>query len=294
MAATSYHTRSNSFPDRPHPLNVELDEQLRRLKSSETASTSSSSICHQLNGLQDLHDCTDKFLLLPLTQQSLAQGHHEKLVDELLDGSLRLLDMCDIAKDALLQTKESSQELLSFMRRRCGGETGKLSSEARKYLTSRKAVKKAIRQGDVLRKLKVGENSTSKRNQESGELVKQLEEVEAITISSLECLLSIISSSKAPTKLSGWTLVSKLVKPKTKRIACEEEEEKNEGEFQKVDTAIYNLISSKKDYNIKYVENVQNQLKDLEFCIQDLEGKLESLYRRLIKTRVSLLNIVNH
>jgi len=35
---------------------------------------------------------------------------------------------------------------------------------------------------------------------------------------------------------------------------------------------------------------VQHQLKEFDLCIQELEEGLESLYRRLIKTRVSLLN----
>ncbi|EXB95390.1 hypothetical protein L484_014363 [Morus notabilis] len=41
-------------------------------------------------------------------------------------------------------------------------------------------------------------------------------------------------------------------------------------------------------------ENAQNELQKLEMCIQDLEEGVENLYRSLIKTRVSLLNILNH
>ena len=95
-----YHARSISLPSRPHPLIPEFDEHLCRLRASEA--TSSSSISHKFSGLKDLHDCVDNLLLLPFTQQSLAQYHHEQWVDELLDGSLRLLDLCDTAKDALL------------------------------------------------------------------------------------------------------------------------------------------------------------------------------------------------
>ncbi|XP_021814066.1 uncharacterized protein LOC110756890 [Prunus avium] len=102
----AFHTRSNSFPSMPHPIVQEVDEHLCRLRSSEAASTSSSSICHKLSGLQDLHDCVDKLLLLPLTQQALAKEQNKKWTNELLDGSLRLLDVCSSAKDAILQTKE--------------------------------------------------------------------------------------------------------------------------------------------------------------------------------------------
>ncbi|KAJ4704754.1 hypothetical protein OWV82_021617 [Melia azedarach] len=137
----SYHTRSNSFPTRSHPFISEVDQQLGRLRSSQAASTSSSSsIGNDINGLQDLHDCVDKMQKLPLIQQALARGHQKKLVDELLIESVRILDICSIAQSALLQTKESVQELQSVLCRRRGDETS-LTSEIKKYLASRKKLK---------------------------------------------------------------------------------------------------------------------------------------------------------
>ncbi|KAF2322641.1 hypothetical protein GH714_026409 [Hevea brasiliensis] len=121
MAATLFHGRSDSLPSRPHPLMSQLDDHICRLRASE-ATASSTSISHKLDVLQDLHECVDKLLLLPLTQQGLAQENNRKCVDELLDGSLRLLDVCNSAKDALLQTKEYGLELQSTIRRRQGGE----------------------------------------------------------------------------------------------------------------------------------------------------------------------------
>ena len=120
---SSYHSRSNSLPSRQHPLTSQIDENLSRLKATEAASTSSS-IGHKLNGLKDLHECVDLLLQLPLTQKALAQEQHRKWVEELLDGSLMRLDVCSIAKDALLQTKECTQELQSILRRRRGAEMG--------------------------------------------------------------------------------------------------------------------------------------------------------------------------
>ena len=98
-----YHARSISLPSRAHPLIPEFDELFHRLRASEATSSSSlsSSISHKLCGLRDLHDGVDNLLLLPFTQQTLAQSCHEQWVDELLDGSLRLLDICGMAKDAM-------------------------------------------------------------------------------------------------------------------------------------------------------------------------------------------------
>ncbi|KAL5791306.1 hypothetical protein ACOSQ2_006194 [Xanthoceras sorbifolium] len=276
------HTRSNSFPSRSHPLASNFEEHLRKLRSS-------SSIFCRLNGLQDLHDCVDKVLCLPLTQQALAQEQQKKRVDELLNGSLKLLDMSSIAKDALLQTKECVQGLLSALRRRRRGD--EISSEVKKFLASRKAVKKTTKK--VFRNLK----ACSPCNiSEEHETITTLREVEAVTFTVFESLLSLIITGepKAQPKLSGWTsLVSKLVQP-NKRVACEEEES-DINEFKKVEVALSSFIAHKSPTSkLDNIVHVQNQLKELETSIQDLEQGLECLSRTLIKNRVSLLNILNH
>ncbi|XP_050363958.1 uncharacterized protein LOC126782703 [Argentina anserina] len=264
----AFHTRSNSFPSRPHPILQEVDEHLCRLRSSEATSTSSSSISHKLSGLQDLHECVDRLLQLPL-HQALAQEQHQKWANELLDGSLQLLDVCSVAKDALSQTKECIQDLQSIIRRRHGDESAVLTSEARKYLTSRKTVRK------VLHKALDNLKACSSFNKEEVTIVCKLREVAAVTVSVFESVLSFISG---PSKPSSWSLVSKIVQ--LKKVACEEEAKVNE--FAEVDAALKSLKSA------------HNQLNNLESCIQDQEEGLETLFRQLLKTRVSLLNILNH
>ncbi|CAL2262829.1 unnamed protein product [Prunus armeniaca] len=69
----------------------------------------------------------------------------------ILDGSLRLLDVCGIIKDALLQTKECTHELQSIMHRRRGGDMS-FMSEVRKYLASRKDVNKAMNKAFKVKK----------------------------------------------------------------------------------------------------------------------------------------------
>ncbi|KAF9684556.1 hypothetical protein SADUNF_Sadunf04G0130300 [Salix dunnii] len=283
------HTRSNSLPSSPHPLTSQINEHFSRLNASQA--TSSSLVCHKLCSLQDLHDCVDKLILLPLTQKSLAQEQNEKWVDEVLDGSLRVLDVCSMARDALLQTKEYAQELQSIMRRRRGNEIG-FSGDIKTYLISRKVVKKTIHK--ALRDLKdLGNKSSlspfSKDHEEAVAIANMLKEVEAVTLIELESLLTLISGgSKAQSKLSNWSLVSKLMHPR--RIAGEAEETEG-NEFEKLDSALHSLIYKKSiSDNTVPVETVLHQLKEFDFCIRELEEGLESLYRRLIKTRVSLLN----
>ncbi|CAI0469083.1 unnamed protein product [Linum tenue] len=267
MAATSLHVRSNSLPSRPHPLVSEVEDNISRLRSSQSASSSSSSVSNKLRSLQDLQDCVEKLLALPLNQQALVQD--QKFLNQMLDGSLRLLDFCNTTKDALSLMKESVFELQSVLRRRVQG--GLHLNDVKQYITCRKTVKKAIQK--ALKNLKGVECSSI----ESPEIVSVLRDVEAITRDVFESLASFISQQRRP---SGWSLVSKLMHQR--KVANEqEEEEKKINEFALVDASTN-----------KY-EKVQSDLKDLEMCIEDLEEGTECLYRRMIKTRVTLLNIFN-
>ncbi|TXG69012.1 hypothetical protein EZV62_003947 [Acer yangbiense] len=275
MASSICHTRSNSLPSRSHPFVSEINEHFCRLKANSEA-TSSSSICQKLNGLQDLYDCVDKLLLLP----TLVQEKNDKCVNELLDGSLRIFDLCSTAKDVLLQIKEFTQELQSILRRR--GDM-KLTSEIKKYLTSRKAVRKAIKKALANSKAKKLDNDNESQAMAGG----IMKEVEAISLTVFKSLLSFISGPKAQSKLSGWSSVYKLTHHK--RVASVEGETDQANEFAKVDAALLSLI----DHKI-CIGDVQKQLKNLELCIQDFDEGLDCLSRRLIKTRISLLNALNN
>ncbi|PON78503.1 hypothetical protein TorRG33x02_238240 [Trema orientale] len=288
MAASksNFHVRSNSLPSQSHPVIEECNDRLIRLGEASHA-TSSSSIAQKLRGLEDLHLCVEKLLQLPLTQQAFVQGRQEKWVDHLVDGSLRLLDMCCAAKDAVLHTKESAREIQSTMRRRRGAEVI-LENEIRKYSASRKVVKKAIQKALASLKGVESKNSLSSPNKDSETtaLISVLREVEASTLSAFESLLCFVSGPRA-SKIGGWSLVSKLMN--TTRVGCEEEAEPV-NEFAEVDVALHCLASQEKRKN----DQAMLELQNLELCVQDFEERLECLFRRLIKTRVAILNILNN
>ncbi|KAL0560924.1 hypothetical protein IC582_001341 [Cucumis melo] len=273
----SFHVRSNSLPSKPHPVVDEVNENLCRLRASEEATSSSSSLCQKLDGLQDLQDSIDKLLLLPLTHQALVDN---KLVDELLEGSLKILDVCALAKDVLSQMKESAHELESALRRRKDDKI-----DVQKYLNSRKMVKKAIHM--TLKEMK---KTNFQKSDESSEIVSLLKEAESVAYNSIESLLLFVAGPKFPSKMSRWSLVSKFIQPKK---VVSKDEDTNGNEVEMVDVALYSITHHKSDFHVQ-VEDVQNSLRKLESCICDFEEDLESLYRRLVKNRVSFLNILNH
>ncbi|TKY67575.1 hypothetical protein E2542_SST10469 [Spatholobus suberectus] len=284
-----FHARSNSLPSRPHPLILQCNDHLDRLGASHETTSSSSLLSHKLAGLQDLHECVEKLFQLPLTQEALHRERQEKWVDQLLNGSLRLLDVCTAAKDSLLHTKECMRELQSIMRRRKGGEV-ELRAEIKKFLTSRKVVKKAI--SKALANLKgttknCNISSTNEDNQTVA-LISLLENVEVVTLSTFQGLLQFISGT-TQSKSSSWILVSKLMQGK--KIGCSQLAD--ESEFAQLDEALQSCMFSQTSKS-ENMNKLQNQLEKVESLVQDLEEGFEFLFRRLIKTRVALLNILNH
>ncbi|KAE9620373.1 hypothetical protein Lalb_Chr01g0002431 [Lupinus albus] len=285
------HARSNSLPSKPHPIILQCNEYLARLEGASSDAISSLLLTHKLNGLQDLHNCVEKLVQLPLTQEALIHQSQEKWVEELLDGSLRLLDTCSATKDALIHTKECTRELQSIIRRRRKGGERELIIEVKMFLNSRKVMRKAIFK--ALENLKgsyanKSSFSISNKDYQTVTSVSLLKEVEVTTFSIFESLLNFISGS-AHSKRISWSLVSKIMQ--SKRVPYPQGV--NENEFANVDAALQ-FLAIKMISNSNEIDDLQNKLARLGSCIQDLEEGLELLFRLLIKIRVALLNILNH
>ncbi|XP_057965504.1 uncharacterized protein LOC131156072 [Malania oleifera] len=101
------------------------------------------------------------------------------------------MDVCGTAQDALLQTKENTQELQSILQRRRGGELG-LADEIGDYLCF----------------------SPLDSSHEIVAMASMFTDLEAVAFSVSESLLSYISGLKVKLRPSGWSLVSKLMHKK--------------------------------------------------------------------------------
>ncbi|KAF9601786.1 hypothetical protein IFM89_022954 [Coptis chinensis] len=281
----SHHARSISLPSDPHPLALQVEKQLCGLRAAEIAASSSSSICHNLASLQDLYECVDSLLHLPLAQQSLSFERHEQWVDRVCDGSLELLDICGTTRDTLSESKQSLQDLQSSVRRKV--TESELTNEVCAYIMSRKKGSKVIQKCvQDMKKMDCKFASFPKDNN----MVTILREVETITLAVLKSLLPYLSGASSRSKQgNNHSLVFKL--KLVRSTSCKEKRE-NIGQVVTVDAVLKTLRSQKSCKSVN-IENVQKSLQELEMSIQDLEDGLEGLFRSIIKTRVALLNILN-
>lgn len=165
-----------------------------------------------------------------------------------------------------------------------------LTSEVKKFLTSRKVVKKAI--SKALTNMKANTKNcnifSTDKDHQTVTLINLLQDVEVATLSTFQTILQFISGT-TQSKSNSWISISKLIQ--SKRVACSLVAD--ESEFAQVDVALQSFVFTK-TRKLEGINNLQNHMEKMESCIQDFEEGLEFLFRRLIKIRVSLLNILNH
>ncbi|XP_051123961.1 uncharacterized protein LOC127246562 [Andrographis paniculata] len=279
----NFHTRSNSFPSQSHPVVESVEDQLWRLKSSEAASTSASSVCANLDGLRALHEGISTLIQLSSIQQALSHGQGQEFVNEILEGSLRIVDLCEFARDIVRLTKESVQDLESSIRRN-KGETAS-AIDINSYVDSRNKIKKMINK--YAKNLK-SSNKNSKEATTSDCDLKAirtvLKEAEAHTLATLKSVLTLVSGEKERSSQKSWSLISKFTK--ARRVHSEVEPESCIE-----DLCSLNISKSQKGMDL---QNMLKQLRASEMTIQELEEGLETLFRSLVKSRVSILNILSH
>lgn len=214
---------------------------------------------------------------LPHNNQVLSHELLRREVEEVLDGSLALLDVSSSALDALSQMKQSILDLQSTLRR------GSDDEGIRAYLASRKKIYKKV--SKYLVNLKKTEKSCTLAQRESDAItVRLLKEAEENSLTTLKAVFSCVMGKKAMSQTRSWSLVSKLVK--SKNVSHEAESEVDE-----LDCALHSLSRKQLGAETKVL---LKQLEALEMTILELEDDLESVSRCLVKTRVSLLNVLNH
>ncbi|CAA0812471.1 Arabidopsis protein of unknown function (DUF241 [Striga hermonthica] len=264
--AASLHSRSNSFPSQSHPIFNDIENKLERLKAS-SQTTSTSSICANLAGLKDLYDVINDVIQMPTVQQTLVREQGQSWINELLNGSLKLVDVCSISRDIVVLTKESVQELESSVRRRA-------ADGVNAYVASRKKVNRMV--DKCIKNLK----SSNKTLIEPPQIGKLLKEAESLDLSILKSVLILVSGQKeTSSKRRCRYLLDRHVRSE---VDQESEAEQLCG---------LKIHKSRKNMDRK------TMLKELivsETSIKEIEECLGALFRSLVRTRVSLLNLLSH
>ncbi|KAL2503869.1 hypothetical protein Adt_19490 [Abeliophyllum distichum] len=255
----AFHVRSNSLPSKSHPVIANVEDHICRLKSSQEASVPASSTCTNLASLRDLHEDINNLIQLPSIQQAPVD---ENWPSELLDVSLELVDICGIARDVILLTKESLEEHESSLRRNRGIDT---------YMNSRKKIEKMVKK--CIKNLKSFDQCSTKKD---SNLASMLKEAEAIGFSALKSAVNIFAS-----KQKTWSLVFKFTQS-SRCVQSQTEQDCNSQELYAL-----NIQKLRKDMDVLNVENVTQKLKDSQRTIQELEENLEAFFRSSVKTRVS-------
>ncbi|XP_019182490.1 PREDICTED: uncharacterized protein LOC109177558 [Ipomoea nil] len=263
MASSSKpnHIRSISLPSRSHPSTQRVEEVLNNLKNMEISSMAADTVCNGLVGLGELHRCMDDLLNLPQTLQAISQIHNKKWVDELLEKSVEVLDICGIANDTISQLKQHLREALSSLRRRRKGDSSSLEATLTNYTSLRKKMNKDVKRSISSLKKKMDNNDDETIFQDSA-VIRVLREANAVTISIFQVVLQFLAMPVLMRpKQSKWSVVSRLVHKG--KVECESQEENT------------------------------NNLETLESQLEVIENELGTTFRCLIKSRSSLLNTVS-
>lgn len=290
--------RSISLPSRLHPNSLKIETELNKLKSrqilssdSTTNSLGAESIQLGVTKLADLFISIEELTHSPQTQQAF---HPQNLneVEEVLDGSVGLIDICSTARDMLMAMQEHIRDLQSALRRK-GKDSSSIESDVQTYISFRKRAKKDITK--CLATLKKLENSalscpTLNEEHHLSYVIKLIKETHAVAVTIFRSVMLFLAPPVTKTSIFGWSLISKLTRS---GLLASDRGEKIFNEVGRVDITLCSIHGQiKKNNDAEFVvQQVKERLKTLGVSIQDLECKLNCLFRCIIQNRVSLLNL---
>lgn len=277
--ARSNGIRSISMPTRSHPTTLEIETELNKLKTWESTSLTSEAICNGLCGLVETYNLMNELLNSPQTLQAISKHKEEKWVCVLLEVPVKLLDICGHTRELVSEVKEIVRDLHTSLKRRKFDSS--IETNITKFKSFRKKMKKIAKK--VISSLKQMDQEIEGMvldvDEHVAAVIRVVREVNAMGCSVFQSVLFFLSSSKA--KRSKWS-VSRLLRRGT--VACEVQEN-NQNELESLEN--YLSIESQS------IQCVQIKMEKLEASFDCMETGLESMFRCLIKSRTSLLNIVS-
>ncbi|KAG8378050.1 hypothetical protein BUALT_Bualt08G0097800 [Buddleja alternifolia] len=224
------------------------------------------------DSLSELHDSVNELLHSPNTKLEIIHHGQEKYAHEVSEASLKAADSCAAAKDLLLLAKDHLQNLQSSFRRIAATNEATTDHNFAPHRLPRKQLKKAIlKRLDSIKGMKNTFAAASPpEDPRLMVVVNLLKEVRSTTLSIVGSLLSLIAIPNSDRKIDSGR------KDAIFRI-----------KLTRVDS-----LSFWEKRGASDVRAAMKRLEEVEMVVEDMEAELERMFRRLIRTRASLLNIL--
>ncbi|KAM3190214.1 hypothetical protein ACQJBY_068432 [Aegilops geniculata] len=145
--AMACHLRSASVPSNPLSDGTDIQDQLRSLKAvMSSPSVTIQIVCGGLTELMSMYSCIDELTCLT----SSSQTQQRKAVEDKLERSLVLLDLCSVMQESFTELRTSVEEVQLSLKRVDGATVHtKVQSYARLARKAQRLCKSISRHGGM-------------------------------------------------------------------------------------------------------------------------------------------------
>ncbi|KAL4187129.1 hypothetical protein AMTRI_Chr09g17290 [Amborella trichopoda] len=253
-AKISFHVRSSSLTSRSHPILCQLNEQLL-----------SSSACELVTKQTKLYDNFNCLLQLPHTLDVLRS--EDKSVNEMLEDSLKLADVCSAMRDVISHCARLEGEVGAYISVR-----RKMNKELEKCLSTLRRTRRSI-----------SSRLPQNRSLQNEDVVVALSQVESASLFVCE---SQLLKFKMPKK--SQSIISTIFRHKTPQ--------QNEGtsDWECANASVCSIYRNSGKVDEKCAKDAQRKLASLDEFMRNIDDRLGGISNRMIRSRVSLLNIITN